>query len=152
EKEKTLLDYREYAQDFFLYFYENVLGKSGSSKNKPMVFAAAFFPQKDARSYGRKEFLDEFIKHNPGLEICPCCDEHRLFIRNKETTRTDIDHFLPKEKYPHLAIHPYNLVPVCHHCNSSTKLGRDPLEKRVYTSPDNFYLEKRQQLSRNLFP
>jgi hypothetical protein len=40
----------------------------------------------------------------------------------------DADHFLPKSKYPFLAVHPANLVPVCLACNRSFKTGRDPLD------------------------
>src|SRR5205807_9918270 len=38
------------------------------------------------------------------------------------------DHFLPKSLYPHLACHPYNLIPICHTCNSSYKGPRDPFD------------------------
>jgi hypothetical protein len=99
----------------------------------------AWTDEKSAKGYGREEFLEYFIESNPGLEMCPCCDENRLYSKNKATIRTEIDHFLPKTKYPHLACHPYNLVPVCHQCNSAFKGEIDPLEGR-------------QCLSRNLFP
>lgn len=40
-----------------------------------------------------------------------------------------IDHYLPKSVYPQLAIHPFNLGPICHPCNAWTKGSRDPLER-----------------------
>lgn len=137
EKEKrekkakdVLLDYREHACDFLLAWYDTCLGKSGDDRSRP-AFPATLFTYKKASKYGRREFLDAFIKENADLEICPYCDENRLYIKNKSATHTDIDHFLPKSKYPHLACHPYNLVPLCHHCNSSTKGDIDPYKERV---------------------
>lgn len=138
EKQGELLDYREYAQEFLLSFYENFLGKSGKEKSPP-EFPACLFTNQDACSYGRREFLDEFGKYNPELEMCPFCDEHRLYIKDYATTRTEIDHFLPKDQYPHLACHPYNLVPICHPCNATTKGTLDPLQGK-------------NRLSRDLFP
>lgn len=50
----------------------------------------------------------ETILHQPKLDICPIC--------GVRTVRT-LDHYLPKSKYPTLAVTPLNLVPCCRDCN-----------------------------------
>lgn len=42
-------------------------------------------------------------------------DEKCLFCQKKNIS--EIDHFLPKEKYLHLALTPINLIPICKDCN-----------------------------------
>jgi 5-methylcytosine-specific restriction endonuclease McrA len=49
------------------------------------------------------------------LKSCPFCD-----IEN-EPSYSDIDHFIPKSKSPHLALSLYNLIPMCSKCNSREK-------------------------------
>lgn len=43
------------------------------------------------------------------------------------TKREAYDHYLPKALYPFNSINFRNLVPVCHECNSTYKLSKDPL-------------------------
>jgi hypothetical protein len=40
----------------------------------------------------------------------------------------ELDHYLPESSYPHLACHPFNLIPVCHHCNAMIKGKANPLQ------------------------
>ena len=42
--------------------------------------------------------------------------------------RTDTDHYFTKKYYPLLAVRPYNLMPLCHLCNSAVKREEDPLD------------------------
>jgi hypothetical protein len=42
------------------------------------------------------------------------------------TKREAYDHYLPKALYPFNSINFRNLVPACHHCNSSYKTSKDP--------------------------
>ena len=39
----------------------------------------------------------------------------------------DCDHFFPKSKWPHLAIHPANLFAACKGCNETWKLNNAPM-------------------------
>lgn len=58
-----------------------------------------------------------------GLRVCPYCNEQYIaptLCRNGRV-RGDLDHFLPKERYPFFALSIYNLVPCCKFCNSSLK-------------------------------
>jgi hypothetical protein len=57
---------------------------------------------------------------------CPYCGygdikgEHR-------TRREAYDHFLPKDIYPFNSVNFRNLAPMCHECNSTYKLAKDPI-------------------------
>lgn len=57
---------------------------------------------------------------------CPCCGLNSLkgvYHSNREA----YDHYLPKGTYPFNAINFKNLIPICHECNSSYKLEKNPL-------------------------
>ena len=62
-----------------------------------------------------------------GISVCPYCNRAYVNTYCTETgkTRPDLDHFLPKSKYPYLSMSIYNLVPSCNVCNSSLKGQRD---------------------------
>lgn len=57
---------------------------------------------------------------------CPCCGLHSL-KGVYHSTREAYDHYLPKGTYPFNSINFKNLVPLCHECNSSYKLEKNPL-------------------------
>ena len=57
-----------------------------------------------------------------GVAVCPYCNRNFVYnIENSQTGRLlptcELDHFLPKNKYPLLAVSFYNLIPSCHFCN-----------------------------------
>ena len=62
---------------------------------------------------------------------CPFCGINDL-LGEYHTKREAYDHYLPKSLYPFNSINFKNLVPACHHCNSSYKTSKDP----VYTPKD----------------
>ncbi len=62
---------------------------------------------------------------------CPFCGMTDLLGSN-HTPRDAYDHYLPKKIYPFNSINFRNLVPACHHCNSSYKTTKDP----AYTPKD----------------
>lgn len=56
---------------------------------------------------------------------CPFCgiaDMQGIYHSKREA----YDHYLPKALYPFNSINFRNLVPACHHCNSSYKTSKDP--------------------------
>ncbi len=73
------------------------------------------------------------MRREHGLSVCPGCGE-----LSKPTT---LDHFLPKDIYPHLCVSPVNLVPMCSECQSVKlkKIG-DAATSRFFIHPyfDNF--------------
>ncbi|TDR47372.1 hypothetical protein DFR29_10231 [Tahibacter aquaticus] len=56
---------------------------------------------------------------------CPFCGINDLF-GEYHSKREAYDHYLPKALYPFNSINFRNLVPACHHCNSSYKTSKDP--------------------------
>jgi len=72
---------------------------------------------------------------------CPFCGLSDL-LGPDHGPREAYDHYLPKALYPFNSINFRNLLPACHHCNSSYKGGKDPA-----FSP----AENGQQVRRKLF-
>jgi hypothetical protein len=66
----------------------------------------------------------EFVKINRAGK-CPFCGISDLF-GEYHSKREAYDHYLPKALYPFNSINFRNLVPACHHCNSSYKTSKDP--------------------------
>lgn len=62
---------------------------------------------KNRLSSGAARDMYDALKAGGGSR-CPSCLHRQVH---------DLDHFLPKSKYPRLAIVPYNLVPICSDCN-----------------------------------
>ncbi len=62
---------------------------------------------------------------------CPFCGINDL-LGEYHSKREAYDHYLPKALYPFNSINFRNLVPACHHCNSSYKASKDP----AYTPKD----------------
>ena len=56
---------------------------------------------------------------------CPFCGISDL-LGEYNSKREAYDHYLPKALYPFNSINFRNLVPACHHCNSSYKTSKDP--------------------------
>lgn len=56
------------------------------------------------------------------IEVCPYCGNDKVIesIRSKN----ELDHFLPKRKYPLLALCYFNMIPSCHFCNTSDHKGQ----------------------------
>jgi len=65
-----------------------------------------------------------FTQINKGGK-CPFCGITDL-QGEYHSTREAYDHYLPKTLYPFNSINLHNLVPACHHCNSSYKTRKDP--------------------------
>lgn len=62
--------------------------------------------------------------------ICCCCGtealaQYRADVDDDDQWRGPYDHLLAKEKYVLYAVHPDNLLPICHTCNSKAKLAKD---------------------------
>jgi hypothetical protein len=105
------------AAEFLERFYDDL--ESG--------LPACLFTHSNGKPFTRQIFLDNFFLANSGLCICPVCDTTPLRSLVRGSFYIDVDHFFPKSSYPHLSIHPYNLIPICHVCNSGAKKALDPL-------------------------
>lgn len=109
--EKNLLaNQRQKVKALILYLYENLFynGKA-QVKGVPLSYHA----------------FKEGMFNNNSKTVCPACLAHKHNL-NKEG---DVDHYLPKVKYPGLIFHPLNLAVLCKDCNSRTLKGeKDPLQ------------------------
>jgi len=90
----------------------------------------SFTKRKDTKLYKASDLL-----LNTGITVCPYCN--RTFIQsikrtNGKTKRTcQLDHFLPKDRYPYFALSFYNLIPSCSACNhikTTEEIGLSPYE------------------------
>lgn len=62
------------------------------------------------------------------LQFCPSCGE--------EGTPNTLDHYLPKEAYPHFAVTPANLTPMCDVCQMiKGEQTLDAEDRRIYLHP-----------------
>lgn len=111
----TGADWRCAAGDFCRHFY-TIWGQDGRNPGFPdYLFVRA--PIAGA-SYSRWDFINGFLGANNALYLCAICDATAFRTQVDSRAHTSIEHFFPKSIYPHLAIHPYNLIPICTHCNS----------------------------------
>lgn len=78
--------------------------------------------------YSRYEFIDSFTAINGALYLCAICDATAYRTTVDSRAYTSIEHFFPKSTYPHLCIHPYNLIPICTYCNSGSARDKDPMD------------------------
>lgn len=67
------------------------------------------------------------------LRICPYCGRAFIYgvqqVGSKTVVKPQIDHFLPKSKYPFLALSFMNLIPSCQTCNMKDCKGdNDPIK------------------------
>jgi hypothetical protein len=72
---------------------------------------------------------------------CPFCGLNDL-LGEYHSKREAYDHYLPKALYPFNSINFHNLVPTCHHCNSSYKGSKDT----AYTPKDPCGRQVRRKL------
>lgn len=58
----------------------------------------------------------KYLLSELGVVVCPYCN--RNYIYSEDDVHTcELDHFLPKSKYPIFAVSFYNLIPACPRCN-----------------------------------
>lgn len=77
-----------------------------------------------------------------GINTCPYCNRNYITTIGNDKTkfvRADIDHFLPKSKYPYLRLSFFNLIPCCVICNRNAK-GKKPtsLIKNIHPYVEGF--------------
>ncbi len=83
------------------------------------------------QGFNRNQFVETFKRENFG-RVCPFCDG--------DMNGPEVDHWLPKSKYPALSCHPKNLVPVCHRCNSLECKGEKvPLDSTSQRPFENWF-------------
>lgn len=93
---------------FSNYFYEKLFKdkKLWNEINKKII------------KFDRKEFHKNFKEEN-GLSVCPYCDADTIISDGNII----IEHFMPRDRYPFLSMHPNNLISACHGCNAGDGKG-----------------------------
>lgn len=72
----------------------------------------------------RARIMDAFWAEHP--KVCGYCDGP-LGEKSESAEANDCEHFLPRSKFPHLAIHPRNLFSACLGCNRTWKGANAPM-------------------------
>ena len=87
----------------------------------------------------------QFIK-KMNLKVCPYCGRNQINVASyegKRDSKPPIDHFLPKSKYPFLAVSFYNLIPCCTTCNDISNKGAfDPLENELSLENPHVFVDE----------
>ncbi|MBY7025164.1 MULTISPECIES: hypothetical protein [Clostridium] len=84
--------------------------------------------------FNRDIFHRNFKREN-NIEICPYCDiDTTISVSNNE-----VEHFLPKSKFPFLSMNAYNLIPSCHTCNKKPEGKGTDVYMPIY-SPYNMQI------------
>lgn len=77
--------------------------------------------------YNQYEKIDEYYKRLVGRKLtCRCCGVGTI-LNQFHDHRSALDHYLPKSKYPFVAVNFKNLLPICDTCNGKYKLDKDTL-------------------------
>ena len=120
EKRKRVLSYRKAVEDASAEYCDGMpcnidavnetACKHGECPELDGLYARKFVPQ---GGHGRR-YYDSII--NSGIESgkCPVCGINDI---------SQLDHYLPKSRYPLLSVTPANLVPLCSTCNGFEAKG-----------------------------
>lgn len=128
--------------------------KAQRINNKKMKLAFIGSQEKSKNKFGKFNGYNKFSdKHDCeyraytlaeqlNINVCPYCNKNYTYtvidksskIKQKQYTRPDIDHFLPKETYPYFALSIYNLIPSCLVCNRTIK-GSKPFSIETHLHP-----------------
>ncbi|WP_018923572.1 hypothetical protein [Salsuginibacillus kocurii] len=84
------------------------------------------------KQYNRKIFHENFAHENYDIKVCPYCDIGLIVAKSSSY----VEHFLPKAKFPLLAMNPYNLISSCDACNKGEE-GKGESVKSDIVSPYN---------------
>jgi hypothetical protein len=98
------------AADFLQKFYSDWYAQG---------FPEYFFSDSIKEPFTRHAFIEVFEDTNEGLNVCAACDDATAVSGQAGNRKSSFDHYFPKESYPHLVLHPFNLIPGCHFCNSA---------------------------------
>lgn len=68
----------------------------------------------EGRTSAMKRLLTTMVESLPeaDADLCPYCSLNQ---------NPDLDHYLPKDRYPEFSLHGHNLIPICPQCNRKKK-------------------------------
>ncbi|MFW6015170.1 MAG: HNH endonuclease [bacterium] len=114
----------------FLFINDKYRDESKSLLKK--IFNYDKFTQNGFESWNAYE-----LSRRLDVNVCPYCNRLYTFtIINEDDriTRPELDHYLPKSKYPLFSLSFFNLIPSCNICNSQLK-GDKELPVNKYWHP-----------------
>ena len=135
---RTASPWERAGADFLRRFYVDLCSPAG--------LPGYIFCEPVTGSFGRQDLLAAFKEANHHLHICAVCDETGYQTMLDGHIYAELDHYLPESMYPHLACHPFNLIPICHYCNAMIKGKANPLQgsSRNRLSVENIFLPYRE--------
>lgn len=132
---KKDMQFESYININSFCFLEKNLSEEQLNKVKDLIvhlYEQLFYKGKTQAlgvSFSYHDFKEGLFVNNTEL-VCPACLGYRDNL--KETG--EVDHYLPKAKYPALTFHPINLAVICDECNGTSIKGEcDPLENADLT-------------------
>lgn len=87
----------------------------------------------DKAVFGKLDFIKRI-----DCDTCAYCNRNYIYYlsgNDRRPIKPQIDHFLPKAKYPYLGLSFYNLIPSCATCNSTDAKGEIDPTVRMFLSP-----------------
>lgn len=99
--QRAAVAYRDFLEAFYWLVLENGVPVGGDGSPGP--------------DFKRSDVTKSAQDANPKLRVCPLCDGGK--------DGSELDHWLPKEAFPELSCHPYNLVEICAACNGRENKG-----------------------------
>ena len=117
--------------DFFLDSFldwDSDLGQEMKELFSKKLYAALdkpVFRPKNCNKKPKKSYYEAFIKKNKN--VCPFCGMEK-FPNPRGKTRSDLDHYLNKARYPFSAANLKNLVPMCKECNQGYKKEKSVID------------------------
>ncbi|NEX01342.1 hypothetical protein SAMN04487829_0926 [Pseudobutyrivibrio sp. NOR37] len=125
--------------------YLELAAKSADVYEKYVPKDIANFPQYDIKDGDEKE-IKKVYKYKFARQCSVGYDYYKAIMSNANglcpicggTKLKNLDHYLPKAKYPLLCVTPANLVPSCRDCNMDKG---DELDTDYYSIPFNPYFD-----------
>lgn len=108
--------------------WDSDLGRNIKTLFQNELYAAldkAVFRPLNCNKKPKKSYYDAFLKKN--RHVCPFCGMEK-FPNPKGPTRSDLDHYLNKARYPFSAANLKNLVPMCKECNQGYKKAKSVID------------------------
>ncbi|MCK0190664.1 hypothetical protein [Arenibacter sp. F20364] len=131
----TILSAHEY--EFKVLFQKEYINDKPKKFSKFKIIINEIF---DYESLSAKEAYS--FTEALGINTCPYCNRNYITTIGNDRAkfvRADIDHFLPKYKYPYLRLSFYNLIPSCVTCNRNAKGRKETsLEKNIHPYIEGF--------------
>ncbi len=104
------------------------VGNTTSAFNRVLynIFIINLYEKTDR--FNKTKFIQKI-----NIDTCPYCNRNYIYVLSKKgKVKPEIDHFLPKSKYPYFGISFFNLIPSCQTCNGKAAKGElDPFDENM---------------------